>query len=309
VQLRDYQPDLIHCHGGRALKYAMLVRPFWRARAYVYTKIGSVHPWLDPPLKRRLYGFFFEQVDAIVAVGDQVRREVETTFAPRHPRLLTINTGREVAPFEQITPEGAARTRAELGLDPTNVCLMSVGSLSWEKDPMLLLRVFMEIVREHPQVRLVFVGEGPLRSELEQQTARAGIQNHVRFLGVRSDVPQLLSAADIFAVPSITEGLPGVLIEAGMAGLPAVAFDVGSVEDILKDGVTGFVVPERDSTLFARRLVEMICAPDLRRTMGNEALRLCRHDFDIQLSVRRHEVLFDELTKRSCVPQVREVMA
>src|SRR3989304_9942469 len=83
--VRSYRPHLIQCHGGRALKYATLVKPFWRAQAYVYTKIGSVHPLLDHPVKRRFYGLLFEQLDAIVAVGKLLRQEIEAGFHPPSP--------------------------------------------------------------------------------------------------------------------------------------------------------------------------------------------------------------------------------
>lgn len=294
-----YQPHLIQCHGGRALKYAMMLKPFWRAQAYVYTKIGSVHPWLDHRLRHRFYAHLFEQVDAIVAVGEQVRREVETEFHPRRPRLLTIYTGREVKPFLEVTPEVAARSRSELGLDPSDVCLMSVGSLSWEKNPKSLLRLFSELAAADPRLKLVFVGEGPLEPELRQQAGRDGVTGRVRFLGVRSDVPALLSGADIFVLSSTTEGLPGVLIEAGMAGLPAVAFGVGSVAEVIKDGVTGFVVPPGDEAQFRARVVELARHTDRRRRMAQEALRFCRREFDIERSVKRHEVLFTELLHAS----------
>ena len=300
--LHTYRPDLIHCHGGRALKYAVAAKPFWRARGYVYTKIGSVHPWLDHPIKRRFYGMLLEQVDAVVAVGDEIRREVVQVFHPRRPRVLTIHTGREPATFAGVTPEVIARKRAELGLGPLDLCLQTVGAISWEKDPQLLLRIFVELVREHPRLRLAFVGGGPLEAEVRQQAVRAGVQDYVRFLGIRTDVPELLCAADIFVLPSVTEGLPGVLIEAGMAGLPAVAFRVGSVADILKDGVTGFVVPPKNAEMFKQRLRQLICDADLRRSMGQEALRLCRRDFDIAQSVRGYEALFCGLLDASMGP-------
>ena len=290
--MRAWRPDLIQCHGGRALKYAMIARPFTRAQAYVYTKIGSVHPWLDPLPKRLFYGFLFEQVDAIVAVGEHVRREVEAVFNPRRPQLLTINTGREVAPFAEATPELVAEKRRELGLEPSDLCLMTVGSLSWEKNPQFLLTMLGDLVPEHPRVKLVYVGEGPLEAELRRLAEREGVADRVRFAGLRGDVPHLLPAADVFLLPSLTEGLPGVLIEAGMAGVPAVAFRVGSVEDILRDGKTGFVVPPGGNAMFKRCTARLLGDPALRKQMGHEALVLCRRDFDIALSVKRHEALF-----------------
>lgn len=293
--MRAWRPHLVQCHGGRALKYAMILRPFWSAQVYVYTKIGSFYPWLDPLPKRLFYGFLLEQPDAIVAVGEHLRREVETVFNPRRPRVVTINTGRDVAPFLEATPELIAQKRHELGLEPSDQCLMTVGSLSWEKNPQFLLTVLRDLVPEHPRVKLVYVGEGPLEAELRQLAEREGVADRVRFAGVREDVPHLLLAADVFVLPSLTEGLPGVLIEAGMAGVPAVSFRVGSVEDILRDGKTGFTVPRGENEMFTRCTARLLSDSALRKQMGNEAIVLCRRDFDIALSVKRHEALFTEL--------------
>jgi glycosyltransferase involved in cell wall biosynthesis len=296
---QEYQPHIIHCHGGRGLKYVIPMKAIWAAQAYVYTKIGSVHPWLDPVPKRLFYGALFERLNAIVAVGEQIRREVEVTFHPRRPRLLTIYTGRDVAPFAAVTPDVARQMRAELALDDTDICLMTVGSLSWEKAPQLLLRLFARMVATDPRLKLVFVGEGPLQLELEADAVRDGLGERVRFLGVRRDVPRVLSAADIFVLPSVTEGLPGVLIEAGMAGLPAVAFRIGAVEEVLNDEETGFVAPPGNAEAFGERVLRLARDPGLRRRMGGEALIRCRRDFDIRRSVERHEALFLELLERS----------
>ncbi|HEV8339859.1 MAG TPA: glycosyltransferase [bacterium] len=299
---RDYNPHLMHCHGGRALKYAAMLKPFWRPQAYVYTKIGSIHPWLDHPLRRLFYGFLFEQVDAIVAVGDQVRAEVEQEFHPRRPRLITILTGRDLSPFRSLTPEGAAATRAGLGLDSSHLILMTVGSLSWEKDPLLLLRLFGDLAVRDPRLRLVFVGDGPLRQSLQEAIRAGGLEQRVQLLGVRSDVPALLGAADVFVLSSETEGLPGVLIEAGMAGLPSVAFGVGAVAEVLKDGRTGFVVSPRDEAGFSQRVRELVDDPARRRELGREAREFCFETFNIDRSVRRHESLFLDLLHAAKTP-------
>jgi glycosyltransferase involved in cell wall biosynthesis len=305
--LRAWKPHIVQCHGGRALKYGMLAKPFHRRCAYVYTKIGSVHPWLDPLHKRLLYGYLFEQLDAIIAVGEQVMEEVEASFHPRRPRLLTIHTGRDVTTFAEITPEMAAEKRAELGMDKDDLCLMSVGSLSWEKNPQALLRVLAAVLPQVPRARLVYVGGGPLAGDLRKQADREGVADKVRFTGVRHDVPALLHAADVFLLPSLTEGLPGVLIEAGMAGLPAVATRVGSVQNILRDGETGFVVPVRDEQAFVAMTLRLLGDQQLRQRLGGQAMEFCRRDFDIRRSVQRHESLFLELVNgpRSHAPRAR----
>lgn len=296
--IRTVRPQIIQCHGARPLKYAVAVKPLGRSPAYVYNKILSIHPVLDHPVKRILYRIFFEQVDAVVAVGEQIRREVETAFRPRRPRLLTINNGRSVGVFASVTAAEREERRREMALTSDRVCLMAVGNLSWEKDPHYLVQLCAELITDH-RVMLIFVGYGPMEAGLRADVERLRLSQHVRFLGVRSDIPQLLAAADILLLPSAVEGLPGTLIEAGMAGRPAVAFRVGAVDDVLVDGVTGFTVPFRDTDLFRRRTVELISDAETRVRMGAAAMVRCRTEFDIERSVKQYEALFIDLVAQA----------
>lgn len=292
--VRTVRPHVIQCHGGRALKYAMALKPFGRSRAYVYNKNLSIHPHLDRPARRLPYKFLFEQVDAIVAEDETLLREVEEVFHPRRPRLVSIRNGRDLRPFLDVTPEVIAERRRELGLDAGDVALMQIG-IAWEKAPQVTLDAFAELAPRFPELRLAFVGEGPLLNTLRQSVAAGGLTDRVRLLGVRRDVPALLAAADILALPSITEGVPGVLIEAGMAGRAAVAYDVGAVRDVLVDGVTGWVVPRGDTAALKAKLAGLAGDHALRERMGREAMTRCRQGFNIEASVRAYEALFMEL--------------
>lgn len=295
-QLRMIRPHIVQCHGGAPLNFALAAKPFWQSGAYVYNKIGSIHPYLDSPVKRRIYGMVFERVDAIVAVGEEIRRELEETFHLRRPRLVTISNGRSVRPFLAVTPETISRKRLELGLAPQHLCLMQVG-ITAEKDPQTTLRVFARLATTHANLRLVFVGEGPLADALRRESAARDMSGLVRVLGPRPDVPALLSAADLVILPSLSEGLPGVLIEAGMAGRPAVAYDVGSVRSVLADRDTGFLVSPGDRATLISRLDRLIRDPELRVRMGDQARQRCRSTFAIEASVEKYQVLFADLVR------------
>ncbi len=292
--VRTVRPHVIQCHGGRALKYALALKPFWRSRTYVYNKNLSIHPHLDRTVRRLPYKFLFEQVDAIVAEDDALLREVEEVFHPRRPRLVTIRNGRDLRPFLDVTPEVVAEKRRELGLDAGQIGLIQVG-IAWEKAPQVSMDLFMELAPRFPDLRLALVGEGPLLNTLRESATARGLTDRVRILGVRHDVPALLASADILLLPSITEGVPGVLIEAGMAGRAAVAHDVGSVRNVLVDGVTGWVVAPGDRAALTAKVAALAGDRGLRERMGREAMARCRRDFNIDTSVRAYEGLFAEL--------------
>jgi glycosyltransferase involved in cell wall biosynthesis len=119
----------------------------------------------------------------------------------------------------------------------------------------------------------------------------------VHFLGGRHDVPRLLASADLFVLPSETEGMPAVLIEAGMSGLPSVAFNVGGVPEVLDPGVTGILVAPGDPTAFGEALAGMCLDRDGRAHMGDAARLRCRDLYDMSKVAREYEDLFLKVAK------------
>ena len=122
-----------------------------------------------------------------------------------------------------------------------------------------------------------------------------GVNDRVHFLGARDDVPNILRGSDIFALTSRSEGMPAVVIEAGMAGLPTVAYDVGAVAEVVQDGTTGFVVDNADLEDFRSRMAKLIECPDLRRAMGDNAQLLCQQRFDMDTVANQYQEFLVDL--------------
>jgi glycosyltransferase involved in cell wall biosynthesis len=162
-----------------------------------------------------------------------------------------------------------ARTR--LGLDPRSFVIGTVGRLSRQKAPLDLLAAFAALSRAHADAELVLVGDGPQRAEVEHAVAAAGLGGRVHLLGLRRDVPAILRALDVFALSSRWEGLPRVVPQAMAAGLPVVATRVGAVEDAVREGETGVLVPPGDPETLAARLLELARDPVRARAMGERA--------------------------------------
>jgi glycosyltransferase involved in cell wall biosynthesis len=194
---------------------------------------------------------------------------------------------------------GAARdqVRQELGLSGQALLLISVGSLSAEKGHQHLLAGMGDLTRKQLDVHLMMVGDGPLRQQLELRSGELGLADRVHFLGSRHDVPRLLASADLFVLPSETEGMPAVLIEAGMSGLPSVAFNVGGVPEVLDPGVTGILVAPGDPTAFGEALAGMCLDRDGRAHMGDAARLRCRDLYDMSKVAREYEDLFLKVAK------------
>jgi glycosyltransferase involved in cell wall biosynthesis len=147
-----------------------------------------------------------------------------------------------------------AATRAELGLPEEASVVVHVGRLVIEKahDQMLLA------ARELPQVRWLFVGDGPLRARLAAQAAALGVSERVTFLGTRGDVADILRAGDLFCLPSWFEGMPNTVLEAMASGLAVVGTRVPGTADLVAEGESGWLVPPRDAAALVATLGEAL---------------------------------------------------
>jgi glycosyltransferase involved in cell wall biosynthesis len=233
-------------------------------------------------VRRAIHSALLRRANRVVAVADAVRRETVDVFRVAPERVVTIPRG--IDPRRISARRSRAEVRRELEIPAVAPVLIAVIALSWEKDPLAHLDLCERLVRSMPDVTYLFAGDGPLREELATAVDSRGLKEHVRILGMRTDIGDLLQASDVLVLasrPDGMEGMPGCLIEAGMAGVPAVAFDVAGVSEVIEDGVTGFVVEHGDRDRLFQRACELLSDDGLRHTMGREAMERCRTTFDI----------------------------
>jgi glycosyltransferase involved in cell wall biosynthesis len=197
----------------------------------------------------------------------------------------------------QRGPDVRSATRAELGFAADDLVVGTVGNLTLKKDHRTLLAAFAQLVGAEGRARLVLVGAGPLEDALRTYAAQLGVSDQMVFAGSRGDVPDLLSAFDVFALSSRYEGLPIALIEAMAAGLPVVATDVGGVAEVVDDGRNGYLVEEGDPSALATRLAKLLADPLLRQRLGADAAARAA-DFTMGPAVVRTMEIYDEALAR-----------
>jgi starch synthase (maltosyl-transferring) len=200
-----------------------------------------------------------------VCVSQGVLRFTRDVTGVDPERLIVIPNGIDPAPFDQAEP----LPRAAIGLPPEGFCALFVGRLDVQKGLATLLDAAEQVLAEHPDWRLVLVGDGPERPWLERRLAGNPIlAAHVRWLGRRDDVPALLKMADVLVLPSLFEGMPNVVLEAMAARRAVVATAVEGTEDLVVPGQTGWLVPPRDPEALARALREAAADPIRCRSFG-----------------------------------------
>jgi glycosyltransferase involved in cell wall biosynthesis len=213
---------------------------------------------------------------------------------PAH-KVVVVPNGRDLTRF---TP-GAHReaVRKELGLDRDAPVVGVVGRLETQKGHVYLLDAWPQVVRAHPDARLLVVGEGSLRDALVRQARDGHVADSVIFTGYRSDIPRILDATDVLALPSLHEGMPLTVIEAAAAGRPAVATAVDGTPEVVRDGETGYLVPPADPAALAEALLAMLGDADALARMGGEAYRWARERFDIDAHVEATARVYREVAR------------
>jgi glycosyltransferase involved in cell wall biosynthesis len=287
-----WRPDVIQAHGGEALLYATLAG----AHPVVYRKIGGAHPRFSRRPFRALYSQMLRRADRIVAVADAMRLEVIERFGVPPSRVTTIPHA--VDPRRIAPTRTRAETRARLGLSAASPVVMSLGALTWEKDPLMALSAAAPTLDARSDAVHLFVGDGPLRDRLVEEIRDLGLGDRVRLLGVREDVGDLLAASDVLLLSSRIEGLPGCIVEAGMLGVPAAAFAVAGVPEVVSDGETGLLAAPGDVTDLAEKLRALIDDETLRARLGGAARAVCSSRFEIGSVAPRYLDTYRDLAGR-----------
>ena len=202
-------------------------------------------------------------------------------------RFVTINEGIRiektcliynavVPPDHLLNDQLRKQIRASLGLDAEAIVIAIVASLTANKGHGILLTAFEEAFRNHPSIRLLIVGDGPLREQLETATRQLMLDQAVVFTGIRQDVFSLLQTSDIFVLPSqYREGLGVALIEAMAVGLPVIGTDLGGIPEVIEDGENGFLVSPGSSEQLAEALKKLVNDQALRTGMGLSGTDRC----------------------------------
>jgi glycosyltransferase involved in cell wall biosynthesis len=268
----DIEPtDIVIAHGGRAVEAAVLARRH-HLPIIVWQRILGFPPHMWRPIRRLRWRIIVRRIDAAVALTPDLGEELGR-LGFKGP-VWAIPNFRDPEPFVAVDRDAASEhLRAELGIPPDAGLIGFVGHLIAQKRPDRALDVLVATHRLGEPAHLVVAGDGPLRKRFELDVAARDLQAFVHVLGHRNDIPQILAAIDVFILTSDSEGLPGVLIEAQMAGCPVVTVPVGGVRELVDDGETGIVTDGLEPEELANRVVELLRDPHLRFRLGERARR------------------------------------
>jgi L-malate glycosyltransferase len=297
-EARRRRVQIVHAHQYTPFFYAALARALSvNGFRLILTEHGRHYPDVVAPVRRGLNRLVLSQfADAINACCDFSARALSRIDGFPGHRIEVIENGIDPEPYAASRSRPEVRER--LGLAADRRYVVTIARFHPVKDHPTLLKAFAEAARARPDVDLLLAGDGPTRPDLERLAADLGIADRVRFLGIRRDVPDLLLAADVFALTSVSEAASLTLMEAMAAGRPVVITNVGGNPELVRDGTDGYLFPRGDHVAGARALLRMLDDPAFAAACGQSARDRALERFSLTRTVDRYHALYRRLTGR-----------
>jgi len=292
--LKTQKIDIIHSHGYKSNLYAVAA-----SAGKTVSRIATCHNWLGDDRKMKLYArldkAFLNRFDKVVAVSDSVEKEIlKHNISPA--KVLVIPNGIDLDRF--ISGRKTDTLRREFGIDPKCTIVGTVGRLSEEKGHTHLLHGAQKVLRTYPDVVFLIVGDGPLRQDLQDkalQVGRGGSDNPFLFTGFRDDMEEIYSLLDIFVLPSLTEGLPMVLLEAMAAQKPVVATRVGAVPRVVQDGHSGLLILPGDVESLAEAIMDLLKDSQRAQHLAQKGYERVRDHFSAKRMAEKYIKVYEDV--------------
>ncbi len=236
--------------------------------------------------------WLYRQAARVATTGESLRRHLMETLGLDPAQVVSVPTGIDT---QRFAPADKAAAKVAVGLDPQHRHLGIVATLRSWKGHLFLLEAFAQLAR--PDLRLVIVGEGPMRGPIDEKVAALGLGEHVILAGQRTDPERWLQALDIFCLPSYAnEGVPQAILQAMLCALPIVTTPVGAILEAVVDQRSALVAAPKDANALATAIGCLLDDPALAAALGAEARRVASADFSKEAMLDRMESLFRQAT-------------
>lgn len=286
----EFKPDLVQANAGDTLKYAAFSKLLYRWPApLVFRNANKVSDFINSTAKKLFNKALLLQVKHVISVSELCRQDFIRTYNFAESRTSMVPIGIE-----------DNRSIKELADDMTTMfggrsVILNVASMVQEKNQVALLDLAGRLRETMSDFVLVIVGDGKLRPVVESLIREKGLGDHVMLLGYRRDVHALMRHAQVLVVPSLVEGLPGVILEAFAAGLPVVSYDVGGIREVIIDQQTGWLVEKNDEVGLLQAVKVALDDPDMSKQLATRARALVQEHYRNATIARRFLDVYQRL--------------
>jgi len=281
--------DVIHTHGYREDLYALLSHTGKHICA-------TNHLWKRSNITLKLYAFIdsiaMSQIDKVVAVSQPILDEMKNSPFISNKKLSMISNGIDTKKFH---PDNTSTIRSEFNINPDTILITAVSSLTSEKGHRYLLDALAQLKSTISDFHLLIIGDGVERTNIELQINTLDLSNQVTLLGRRSDISNIHAATDIYALPSLIEGLPMSLLEAMASGVCSVATNVGDISKCIDNNVTGIIIKPRDADALMHAIQTLCLDESMRDRIGSAAAKLIQEKFSTETMAGKYNELYNQM--------------
>lgn len=245
---------------------------------------------------RFLKGFNTYFIDRIITVS---RRNVQYLVEIHRiipKKIVCIYNGVDLNSILALA-EGKSVKLSQIGIRPGERVVLGVGRLHWQKGFEYLVQAAAQVIKSYPDVKFLIAGDGPDHGDLGELIKQLGLNERVILLGFCANIPELIKKSDIFVISSLLEGLPFALLEAMALGKPVIATAIDGIPEVVEDGRTGFLVPVRDATALASRIIQIFADLPLGISMGRLAQNEVLNRFNLQDMLQNTVTLYEAIMK------------
>lgn len=292
---RRERVDIWHGHDYKSNVLGLALRRMWPMRL-----VTTVHGWGVKDSRRANWYYRIDRLclrhyESVICVSEDLHEECLSAGVPRS-RCVCIPNAINTDDYSRTRSREGAKER--LGIGPERLVIGSVGRLSGEKAFDLLIRATDQLVKAGLDVELIIVGEGEQRHPLQNLIAELRREDRIHLLGYQSDPTAAYEAMDVFALCSLSEGLPNVVLEAMAMQVPVVATRVGGIPRLVRDGDNGVLIEPADLGQLTAALQDVLRLPELRRRLEANGRRTVTASFNFQARMKRLRDLYDVLLER-----------
>ena len=310
--VRHFRPDVVHARTTGVWVDAVTATMGCRWTRLLLSFHGREH--LHPLSWRRrwLNRWTTGRADAVLSVSREAARMMQREWDVPEHKISIVPNGVDVAAFRPAdSPDQVRQSRSAIGLQTEDRVVICVANLHPIKGIDVLLRAWRQVAMVEPRARLLIVGDGPLRAELEGLATDLRCGSTVRFVGSRTDVAELLRAADLFVLPSRSEGCNNAILEAMATGLAVVATDAGGTAETVTPNRTGWLVPPEAPGPLAETVLAALLDTPARQRVGQAARAFAVEHLAMDAWIRRYALLYRHLADRKETPPagIREDLA
>lgn len=255
---------------------------------------------VDFPLKKNVLSRlkYIKNIDVVVAISEGVKKVLEEGgLSPE--RVEVIPSGIDFSPYEEFS--SSPYLRQEFSFSPEDYLVGMVAHLADHKGHKYLIRASKILKEQAPKIKIIIVGEGPLRIELDKEARDSKVEDIIFFLGFREDIPRILSSLDLFVLSSYLEGLGSSILDAMACGLPVVATRAGGIPEVVVHRKTGLLVPPRNPQALAKAILKLYNDRELASRLGERGYEVVRQKFSVQSMTEKMIQLYHRLAAKKGV--------